>query len=137
MNLTPNELREWLISRVAEAAGLNASQVDLTEPFATFGLGSREAVVLSGELKELLDTNLPPTLIFEYPTVKSLTDHLVSRMKGAVEESAPLLETLSERGEVDSLVAEIEELSEDEAQVLLSKSSQHRLRKGGELNEEN
>ena len=70
------ELRAWMISRVAEIAGVPACDVDPAAPFDSYGLGSAQAVSLSGELEERLGTMLSPTLLYEHPTIDELADAL-------------------------------------------------------------
>ena len=70
------ELRAWMISRVAEIAGVPAHDVDPAVPFDSYGLGSAQAVSLSGELEERLGATLSPTLLYEHPTIDELADAL-------------------------------------------------------------
>jgi acyl transferase domain-containing protein/acyl carrier protein len=65
-----------MISRVAEIAGVPAQDVDPAAPFDTYGLGSAQAISLSGELEDRLGTTLSPTLLYEYPTIDELADAL-------------------------------------------------------------
>ncbi len=70
------ELRAWMIGRVAEIAGVPAHDVDPAAPFDSYGLGSAQAVSLSGELEERLGATLSPTLLYEHPTINELADAL-------------------------------------------------------------
>lgn len=74
--MTAAELEGWLVARVATEMGLEAHDVDPEAPFAELGLGSLEAVAISGELEELLARRLDPTLLWEFPTARRLADHL-------------------------------------------------------------
>lgn len=74
--MTAAELEDWLVARVAGEMGLAATDVDADAPFAELGLGSLEAVAISGELEELLGRRLDPTLLWEFPTARRLADHL-------------------------------------------------------------
>ncbi|GAA2787282.1 SDR family NAD(P)-dependent oxidoreductase [Saccharopolyspora taberi] len=67
------DIREWLGSRVAALVG---APVDEDRPFDELGLSSRDAVAVSGELAERLDRPLPPTLLWEHPTIARLVEHL-------------------------------------------------------------
>ena len=60
-------------SRVSSPA-----EIDSGEPLDSFGLSSREAIVLSGDLEDWLDRRLSPTLFYEYPTIKALASHLAA-----------------------------------------------------------
>ncbi|HEV2149633.1 MAG TPA: beta-ketoacyl synthase N-terminal-like domain-containing protein, partial [Longimicrobiaceae bacterium] len=71
-----DEVRAWLAARVAERASLPAALVDPREPFAVYGLDSAAAVGLSGELEEWLGRTLPPTLLYDHPSIERLARHL-------------------------------------------------------------
>ena len=48
------DLRHWLVDYLVTTIGCNPDEVDLDLPLSDLGVGSRDAVVLSGELSELL-----------------------------------------------------------------------------------
>lgn len=66
----------WLAARIGGPLGLAASAVDVRKPFASFGLGSLQAVTLAAELERWLGRSLSPTLVYEYPTIEALARHL-------------------------------------------------------------
>ena len=70
------EIQAWLVSRLSELLEIEASEIDVGEPFASYGLGSTELVSLSGELAEWLGRPLPAELAYECPTVDSLARRL-------------------------------------------------------------
>ncbi|MFD3617923.1 SDR family NAD(P)-dependent oxidoreductase [Streptomyces sp. NPDC058676] len=71
---TPEDVRAWLVSAVAEASGLDPLTVDPHRPIAEFGLGSRQLVTLAAELSERTGRSLEPSLVFDHPTVAALAD---------------------------------------------------------------
>jgi acyl transferase domain-containing protein/acyl carrier protein len=70
------EIETWLIEQLADRLGVERDSIDPHEPFASYGLTSREAVVLSGELEERFGRMLSPTLIWDYPTIAALAAFL-------------------------------------------------------------
>lgn len=74
--LNTKEIQEWLISHVAELLQITPDAIAKHEPFANYGLSSRDAVTLSGDLEELLGRRLSPTLAYEYPSILLLSRHL-------------------------------------------------------------
>ena len=66
----------WMVSRLSELLGIESHEIDVREPFASYGLGSTELVSLSGELAEWLGRKLPAELAYEYPTIEVLARHL-------------------------------------------------------------
>ncbi|MBP1776753.1 MAG: eryA, partial [candidate division NC10 bacterium] len=69
-------IQTWLVLRLSERLGVPPHEIDIREPFASYGLGSTEAVSLAGELAEWLGRDLPPALVYEFPTIESLARHL-------------------------------------------------------------
>jgi acyl carrier protein len=69
-------IEAWLIKRVSTALSLSPDQIDSRETFASYGLDSRTAVSLSGDLERWLGRRLPPTLVWDYPTIDALAEHL-------------------------------------------------------------
>ena len=73
---TTDVIQAWLVSRLSEVLGIEPREVDVREPFASYGLGSTEMVGLSGELADWLGRQISPALPYEYPTVELLARHL-------------------------------------------------------------
>ncbi|MEU3339815.1 type I polyketide synthase [Streptomyces sp. NPDC002144] len=69
-------LRRLIAERVAAWTGGAVADVPMDRPLADLGMGSRDAVVLAGELSRLLGRELPPTLLWEAPTGDALVAHL-------------------------------------------------------------
>jgi acyl transferase domain-containing protein/acyl-CoA synthetase (AMP-forming)/AMP-acid ligase II/surfactin synthase thioesterase subunit len=74
-------LRTWLVQWLAQRTGRPESAIDIHQPFAHYGLESKDAVGLSGSLEELLGRRLPPTVAYEYPTIHALAQHLKGQPK--------------------------------------------------------
>lgn len=72
----PGQIEDWLIARISDLAGVSPSEIDAEAPLSSLGLDSRDAVRLSGELEELLGRRFPPTLAYEYPTIRAIARHL-------------------------------------------------------------
>jgi 8-amino-7-oxononanoate synthase len=75
---TAASLKAWLADKLAEVLQTSAEDLDLDRDFADYGLDSVEAVNLSGELENFLGKRLPPTLLWDYPSISSLAEHLES-----------------------------------------------------------
>ncbi|XXT15462.1 MupA/Atu3671 family FMN-dependent luciferase-like monooxygenase [Sorangium sp. So ce429] len=70
------ELERWLAERLAQLAGAPPVAVDLARPFVDHGIGSAQAVGLSGEIAERVGRALPPTLLWDHPSPAELARHL-------------------------------------------------------------
>ncbi len=75
--MTAEQVRTWLRDWVVRTTGLPAEDVTDDKAMETFGLSSRDVVVLSGELENLLDVTLDATIAYEYPTIRGLAQRLI------------------------------------------------------------
>jgi amino acid adenylation domain-containing protein len=78
-------IRDWLVARIAERVGIGPGEVDPRAPFARWGLDSLAAVALSGELQDWLGRPLPPTLLYDHPSV----DRLARALAGDPADTGP------------------------------------------------
>lgn len=126
-------LLEWLVARL----GLDATDVSRDRPFAEFGVDSLTAVELSQELEDEFKVALPPIVAWNYPTPAALARFLAEQSlsdcdnpplskngKAALPARAvsvqPTRNGARDDAELASLLAEIENLSDDEAARLLA-----------------
>lgn len=65
-----------MITHVAELLHIAPDEIDIHDPLANYGLSSRDALSLSGDLEELLGCRLSPTLTYEYPSIELLSRYL-------------------------------------------------------------
>jgi len=75
---TADELRPWLIERVAEYTGRSADSIAASQPLTDFGLDSVYALALFGDIEDHLGVRMEPTLIWDYPTVDALVEYLTT-----------------------------------------------------------
>ncbi|WP_346294332.1 condensation domain-containing protein [Sphaerothrix gracilis] len=75
---TVAEIRAWLTAYLADILEISADQIDQTVPFDRYGLDSALAMGLSGDLEDWLNRELVPTLLYDYPTIEALAQHLHS-----------------------------------------------------------
>ena len=80
--MTIEQLRAWLRDWVSQATGVAATEILDSTPLENYGLSSRDAVVLSGELEKLLGTRLDATVAYEYPTIELLANRLLTEPAG-------------------------------------------------------
>jgi acyl transferase domain-containing protein/acyl carrier protein len=77
------EIRAWLAENIGSRLGIARSDLDCEAPFELLGLDSAKAVAISGELEQLLDRRLSPTLAYEYPNINALAAYLAGDEAGA------------------------------------------------------
>jgi acyl carrier protein len=73
---TALEIQAWLTRQIAAILKVSEDEIDPDKTFDSFGLGSVDAVSLSGDLEDYLDRRLSPTLLYQYPTIRLLATHL-------------------------------------------------------------
>jgi len=76
-------IERWLAEKLSDLLGVDPREIDVREPFASYGMGSTEAVSLSGELAEWLGGKVPADLAYEYPTIEALARHLSGSPNGS------------------------------------------------------
>ncbi len=92
-------LTEWLIDHLVAITGSARHEVDPEASMADLGVGSRDSVVLSGELSELLRRQVSPVEFWEHPTINSLVAYLLH------DEPIELTEQVQTGGGLDEPIA--------------------------------
>jgi acyl transferase domain-containing protein/acyl-CoA synthetase (AMP-forming)/AMP-acid ligase II/acyl carrier protein len=69
-------LQAWLVARIAQALKMHPRDVDVRMPFAYYGMDSAQSISLAADLEDLLGKPLPPTLVYDYPTIAELSYYL-------------------------------------------------------------
>lgn len=132
------EIEAWLGAWLCERLGIDPSELSGDRPFAELGVDSLTAVELSGELEQEFGVPLPAIVAWNHPTPSSLAGYLAEKSSQAeataspapadatTTEPEPLTQAgtsprvaASEKAEVEALLAEIEQLSDEEAAKLL------------------
>jgi acyl carrier protein len=87
INLSPGveEIKNWIVRTLSELLGTDQSKIEITEPLATLGVGSLDAVALSGQLEAWLGRELSPTLVWDYPSVGALALYLAGDLGPSIE----------------------------------------------------
>ncbi|MFN6535671.1 MAG: type I polyketide synthase [Nostoc sp. EkiNYC01] len=110
---------EAVQGEVAKVLRMKSAQVDGKKPFNTMGMDSLTAVELRNALMELLKITLPATLVFEYPTLESLSEYLAELVISKIPSSATQ-ELPTAPSEINLAVEQMEQFSEDELEALLA-----------------
>jgi phthiocerol/phenolphthiocerol synthesis type-I polyketide synthase B len=71
-------LRDWLVDYLTTTIGCEPAAIDFDASMADLGVGSRDAVVLSGELSELLGRPVSPVDFWQHPTMNALVGYLTA-----------------------------------------------------------
>ncbi|HZQ95861.1 MAG TPA: acyl carrier protein [Candidatus Sulfotelmatobacter sp.] len=76
--VTAARLEQWLVGRIAGILEIPREQVGVDRPFAEFGMESVQLFELSGDLEEFVGRRLPETVVWDYPTIRQLSQYLTS-----------------------------------------------------------
>ncbi|MGF6881637.1 polyketide synthase 13 [Nocardia sp. GAS34] len=82
------ELREWLQRWVADATGQPIENITVDRPMEEFGLASRDAIALGGDIEELTGVMLDATIVYRHPTIAALAERIINGEPDAPEEIA-------------------------------------------------
>jgi acyl carrier protein len=115
-------IETYLCDVVAQVLGTEPRRIDRLKALGDMGLDSLMSLELRNRLETGLGEKLPATLLFTYPNVASLAEHVLARMAlsdapAAVEAEPSPAEELRQE-----LVRDIGQMSEEEAERLLSES---------------
>jgi acyl carrier protein len=72
-------LQAWLVNNIAEQCDLDPQEVDIRKPLTNYGLDSIIAFTVVGDLEDLLDIELPATLLWDYPTIEAIAEYVAQQ----------------------------------------------------------
>jgi phthiocerol/phenolphthiocerol synthesis type-I polyketide synthase A len=79
-------IRNWLVDYLVTNIGCSPDEIDFDAPLNDLAVGSSDAVVLTGELSELLGRTVSPVEFWQYPTINALAKFLTgAEVEPAVE----------------------------------------------------
>lgn len=117
MNLDKAALADWISAWLVRELKLGASPPDRDATFIGFGMDSVHAMMLVGDLEDLLGRRLPPTLAWDHPTANKLAAHLAQAAPATAVENTPRAE---------DLLARIDQMSDAEVDALLQEELKQR-----------
>lgn len=73
---TESEIKDWMTRRLARQLKVDPASIDTSRRFDAYGLDSRTAVAVSGELEKLVERRLSPALLIEHPNIDAVCAEL-------------------------------------------------------------
>jgi acyl-CoA synthetase (AMP-forming)/AMP-acid ligase II/acyl carrier protein len=103
---TPEEIRQWLLERIARHCNVGVEQIDTEEPINRYVLDSVSAVMIATELQDWLGRAVSPVVLYDSPTLGVLAGRLADpeACAAAATSLPPAVEELSPRELDDVLV---------------------------------
>lgn len=78
--LAAADIQAWIVSYIAQLLNISEREIDVTVSFDRYGLDSLAAIGLSGKLASWLEYEFDPTVMYDYPTIESLTEYLAEEL---------------------------------------------------------
>ena len=77
-NTELKSLEYYISNKIAKILKVDPEEIDLEKAFADYGIDSITAIRMVGELEDYLDIELPSSLLWEYNSVRKLSEYLIS-----------------------------------------------------------
>jgi acyl carrier protein len=74
-------IQTWMVNQIAKQLSIPATNIKVEEPLTRYGLDSIDSVTIVGDMEEWLDTDLPSTLLWDYPSIAKAARYLVEEME--------------------------------------------------------
>lgn len=75
------EIQAWIVSYLAQLLEMNPDEINTAIPFDQYGLDSSAAVGMTGDLEDWIGRKIDPTLVYDYPTIEALAQHLANEFQ--------------------------------------------------------
>lgn len=111
------KILEWLEAWLVAQTEISTDALYSDKPFADLGVDSLTGVELSYELEEAFGVPLPPVVAWNHPTPAALSRYLAEQALGVGREAET---PQSGANDIESLLDDIENLSDEEAERLLN-----------------
>jgi acyl carrier protein len=79
LTASAEEIQDWLVAQIAEQLGLDPDDIDIRSPISEFGLESIQAMMIVSRAEKSLGLKIPPTLVWNYPTIELLSQRLAEQ----------------------------------------------------------
>jgi acyl carrier protein len=133
---TREEMAGWLIGWIAKEVGMPSEEIDTGRSLLQYSLSSVTATILVGDLEDWLELRLPPTLVWDYPSIDAMTHYLYEK---ATDEALPpfsapagdpatvMTRSADQTQDALQLLEGLDQLSDEEVDALLNRfaSSEH------------
>jgi acyl carrier protein len=86
------EIQDWLVAQIAEQLGIDPDGIDVEVPISEFGLESLQAMIIVSRAEKSLGVKIPPTLVWNYPTIELLSQRLAEETEGSIPDDSTAAE---------------------------------------------
>ena len=114
------EIQENLMEWLRQTVDSDENELEPGRPLAEIGLDSMAAMELIGHLEGGLGLKLSPTVAWTYPTPAALAGYLAQQMTKQEDTEVEQAFAEASQDDLDELLSQLEELSEEDAAVMLA-----------------
>lgn len=73
-------IQTWLVNQIAKQLGIATKTIKVDEPLTRYGLDSIDSVTIVGDMEDWLGSELPSTLLWDYPSIEKAANYLVNEV---------------------------------------------------------
>ena len=129
MNQSVDSIKTWIVQQLVNQWKVSASSIKPGRSFADYGLDSLMAVNLAQELEDWLEFPIEATIVWNFPTIEALSQHLSAELNNHRSEpeasSAPPITTAESVLASEPELEDIAALSTDNVAELLAQEISH------------
>jgi len=88
--VSKDSIEIWFKEKISQLLNIDSSKLGTTTSFAMMGLTSVQGVQLCGELSDFLGIEVSPVLLYDYPSISSLSSYLMdNNNKASIKPTTP------------------------------------------------
>jgi acyl carrier protein len=76
MSFSPDQIQKILMAEIAQETKQNITDHDVNTEFVNLGLDSLSCIYVIYQVEKKLDRELNPSIFWDYPTIRTLSEHL-------------------------------------------------------------
>lgn len=115
-----DEIARWLVDWIAAELQMPAAGIDPTRSLLDYSMSSVTATILVGDLEDWLSLRLPPTLVWDFPSIDEMAVYLLAETRAQRTAVAAPGAGAPDAGQ---LLDSLDQLSDAEVEALLNQLS--------------
>jgi acyl carrier protein len=117
------QVADWLIDWIAKETRMPAAGIETGHSLLQYSLSSVTATILVGDLEDWLGCQLPPTIVWDYPSIDEMADFVVSTATSQLAHAAGSATSRAfdarPKADASRLLEGLDQLSDEEVDKLL------------------
>lgn len=88
--LSLTDIQDWIAEQVGAHIAIDADDVEVDKPFSQYGVSSVQAMTIAQEGKQRFGIEISPLVMWNCPTIASLSAHIIDELNDEDRESFEL-----------------------------------------------